>query len=635
MRPRRLLLLLIVVVLSFSSVSGIVKGQATCFDIGNFTANSTFQTELDSLLDSIATTTSTTINYGLFNVSTSPEINTDAIESIGYCCGDQDGDACRACLNVSAYQIRQQCPLRKKAAIFEENCTLKYSNGSLYGVWDTSLTPYMLWNPANASNWDTFATALKQLLDDLRGQASSGGPVRKYASGTGSVELNTLFATVQCSPDLSDQQCSDCLVQLTGMLQSGQVSGKVGARLLWPSCQLRYETYRFFDPTISLPSPPLPPATAVIPPTSTPPDEEDDDVVMVESLQFNLDIISEATDNFSNAKKLGQGGFGSVYLGKLPNGQQIAVKRLSRNSGQGQIEFKNEVVLLARLQHRNLVRLLGFCLEGNERVLVYEFVPNSSLDQFIFDQLKRARLDWDSRYKIITGIARGLLYLHEDSRLRIIHRDLKASNILLDADMNPKVSDFGMARLFELDQTQADTNRIVGTYGYMAPEYVLHGHFSVKSDVFSFGVLMLEIVSGRKNLDSHSHFGGDPEILISHVWRSWREGKIGNILDPSVTSGYSPDILRCIHIGLLCVQENEASRPTMASVIVMLNSHSVSLPIPTQPAFSTSMIYTSDISTSVYGTSTASHGNTSGDRTGAGRGSNSVNEISITMPYPR
>ncbi|KAI4312067.1 hypothetical protein MLD38_036922 [Melastoma candidum] len=326
---------------------------------------------------------------------------------------------------------------------------------------------------------------------------------------------------------------------------------------------------------------------------------------MVESLQFNLGVIREATENFSDAMKLGQGGFGSVYFGKLPNGQEIAVKRLSRNSGE-------------------------------ERLLVYEFVPNSSLDQFIFDPLKRARLDWDTRYKIITGIARGIMYLHEDSRLRIIHRDLKASNILLDAGMNPKVSDFGMARLFEFDQTQADTNRIVGTYGYMAPEYVLHGHFSVKSDVFSFGVLVLEIVSGRKNLDSHGHYGEDPEILISHVWRSWREGNIRNIVDPSVTStNYSANILRCIHIGLLCVQESVASRPTMASVVVMLNSHTVTLPVPTQPAFSMSMGNASDLSTSIDGTSTTSHSDYSGNRTGSGRRTYSVNEVSITRPYPR
>ncbi|XP_039168266.1 cysteine-rich receptor-like protein kinase 10 [Eucalyptus grandis] len=307
------------------------------------------------------------------------------------------------------------------------------------------------------------------------------------------------------------------------------------------------------------------------------------EISTAESLQFDFNTIRAATDNFSDSKKLGQGGFGAVYMGQLSNGQEIAVKRLSQNSSQGEVEFKNEVMLLARLQHRNLVRLLGFCLEGVEQLLIYEFVPNASLDQFIFDPLKRANLNWDRRHNIIMGVARGMLYLHEESRLRIIHRDLKASNILLDSNMNPKISDFGMARLFELDQTRAETNRIVGTYGYMAPEYAMHGTFSIKSDVFSFGVLVLEIVSGQKN----TLFGmdDDTEVLISYVWKNWREGSISNIIDPSMTSGSSTEIARCIHIGLLCVQENVVSRPTMTSVLLMLNSHSVTLQVPSRPAF--------------------------------------------------
>ncbi|XP_056172139.1 cysteine-rich receptor-like protein kinase 44 [Syzygium oleosum] len=347
-----------------------------------------------------------------------------------------------------------------------------------------------------------------------------------------------------------------------------------------------------------------------------------------ESLQFDFSIIRAATDNFSDSKKLGQGGFGAVYKGQLSDGREIAVKRLSRNSSQGEVEFKNEVILLARLQHRNLVSLLGFCLEGDEQLLIYEFVPNSSLDQFIFDRLKRANLNWDRRHKIIMGVARGMIYLHEDSRHRIIHRDLKASNILLDLDMNPKISDFGMARLFTLDQTQAETNRIVGTYGYMAPEYVMHGHFSIKSDVFSFGVLVLEIVSGQRN--NHC-MGNDMEVLTSYIWKHWREGSISNIVDPSITSGSSTEIARCIHIGLLCVQENAVNRPTMASVLLMLNSHSVTLQVPSRPAFFVHNTIEFDMS------SMQDYGSRLSEVERSRNKSNqfSKNEAFMTQPYPR
>ncbi|KAK1284774.1 hypothetical protein QJS10_CPB21g00783 [Acorus calamus] len=183
---------------------------------------------------------------------------------------------------------------------------------------------------------------------------------------------------------------------------------------------------------------------------------------------FDLSTVAMATDNFSNANKIGEGGFGLVYKGKLEEDQEIAVKRLSRNSTQGLDEFKNEVMLIAKLQHRNLVRLLGCCAEGDERMLVYEYMPNKSLDTFLFDVTRSSCLDWRMRYNIILGIARGLVYLHQDSRFRIIHRDLKVSNILLDKEMNPKISDFGMARIFRGDHGEANTKRVVGTYGYVS-----------------------------------------------------------------------------------------------------------------------------------------------------------------------
>ncbi|XP_030944977.1 G-type lectin S-receptor-like serine/threonine-protein kinase RKS1 [Quercus lobata] len=300
-------------------------------------------------------------------------------------------------------------------------------------------------------------------------------------------------------------------------------------------------------------------------------------------LIFNLSCIVAATDNFSPVNKLGQGGFGSVFKGQLSNGQQVAVKRLSNSSGQGIEEFKNEVMLIAKLQHRNLVKLFGCCIQGEEKMLIYEYMSNKSLDFFIFDHTRSSLLNWGKRFEIIIGIARGILYLHQDSRLRIIHRDLKTSNVLLDGEMNPKISDFGIARIFKGDQIQDKTTRVIGTYGYMSPEYIIFGKFSTKSDVFSFGVILLEIISGKKN---NSSYQTHPSLtLIGHVWELWREGRALDIVDLSITRSFvSHEVLRCIQIGLLCVQEDATDRPTMFAILLMLSCETT-LPSPRQPAF--------------------------------------------------
>uniref|UniRef100_R7W9J3 non-specific serine/threonine protein kinase n=1 Tax=Aegilops tauschii TaxID=37682 RepID=R7W9J3_AEGTA len=231
---------------------------------------------------------------------------------------------------------------------------------------------------------------------------------------------------------------------------------------------------------------------------------------------FDFCVILHATHNFSKETLLGRGGFGPVYKGQLPDGMEIAVKRLASHSGQGFTEFQNEVELLAKLQHNNLVKLMGCCIQGEERLLVYEYLPNKSLDFFIF------------------GIAQGLLYLHKHSRLRIIHRDLKASNILLDQDMNPKISDFGLAKNFSSNDTQGSTRRVVGTYGYMSPEYASQGIYSVKSDVFSFGVLLLEILSGKRNSGFHEH--EDFLNLLGYSWHLWEGGRCLELLEASIAN---------------------------------------------------------------------------------------------------
>ncbi|KAL1289339.1 hypothetical protein AAHE18_20G050500 [Arachis hypogaea] len=306
-------------------------------------------------------------------------------------------------------------------------------------------------------------------------------------------------------------------------------------------------------------------------------------VKLPELSQFEFGKLAIATNNFHLANKLGQGGFGLVYRGTLEDGLEVAVKRLSRASYQGLEEFMNEVLVISKLQHRNLVRLLGCCVEGDEKILVYEYMPNKSLDAYLFDSCKQV-LNWEKRFHIIEGIARGLLYLHRDSRLRIIHRDLKLSNILLDEELNPKISDFGMAKIFCHTENEANTMRVVGTYGYMSPEYAMEGLFSEKSDVFSFGVLLLEIVSRRKN----TKFYEDAESLslLGFAWKLWNADNIPPLIDQEILNSIcNEDIKRCIHIGLLCVQELARDRPTMTAVVSMLNSETVNLPSPKQPAF--------------------------------------------------
>ncbi|EXB47196.1 G-type lectin S-receptor-like serine/threonine-protein kinase [Morus notabilis] len=274
--------------------------------------------------------------------------------------------------------------------------------------------------------------------------------------------------------------------------------------------------------------------------------------------------IKVATNNFSSQNKLGEGGYGPVYKGKFANGQEMAVKRLSKTSNQGIEEFKNEVTLTANLQHVNLVRVLGYCTEKEEKMLIYEYMPKKSLDFYLFDPARRHILDWQKRVNIIEGITQGLLYLQEYSNFTVIHRDLKASNILLDDEMNPKISDFGMARIFRKEEHEANTDRIVGTL---------------------FGVTLLQIISGRRNT---CLYGLNENLnLLEYAYELWKEGQGVQFIESTLDDSSSTcKILRCMQIALLCVQENPIDRPSMLAVSSMLKSEADAIVTPKKPAFS-------------------------------------------------
>ncbi|KAM4109788.1 hypothetical protein ACJW30_03G146300 [Castanea mollissima] len=306
------------------------------------------------------------------------------------------------------------------------------------------------------------------------------------------------------------------------------------------------------------------------------------------SLNFKYSTLEKATGSFHNANKLGQGGFGTVYKGVLPDGREIAVKRLFFNNRHRAGDFYNEVNIISSVEHKNLVRLLGCSCSGPESLLVYEFLPNKSLDRFIFDANRGEALNWAKRYEIIVGTAEGLVYLHENSKNRIIHRDIKASNILLDSRLRAKIADFGLARSFEEDQSHIST-AIAGTLGYMAPEYLVHGQLTEKADVYSFGVLLLEIVTGRMN--NRSKTSEYTDSLITITWKHFRSGTVEQLYDPNLmlhnhyNVNVKNEILRVLHIGLLCTQEIRSSRPTMSKALQMLTNKDYELPAPTNPPF--------------------------------------------------
>ncbi|KAJ3670360.1 hypothetical protein LUZ60_010684 [Juncus effusus] len=606
------------------------SGYYNTFD-GNYTANSTYQSNLN-LLFSVLESNATGTGFAAATVGSVP----NQVSGLVLCRGDVNGSACASCINKTLLDIVNLCPYYKSATLWYDSCYAHFSNQHFLTSLDNNpQVPLENGSNVTASDVARLDTLVHQLMLKMEAWALNNS-TKYFATGqitNFSKEYSDIYGFVQCTPDLNKTKCQSCLDDLVEQMNAGGFSGEIGARILGIFCNVRYETHSYYegepmvliDGSAPAPSPPAVPlkndgkkkknGTGTTIAITVPilaallslfgfciciykkkkKTEQNarkrfisdelclEHIESVDSLLIDFSTLKTATINFNESNKLGEGGFGAVYKGILPNGEEIAVKRLSKDSGQGIGELKNELVLVAKLQHKNLVRVLGVSLEEHEKLLVYEYVPNGSLDMILFDPFKKGELDWLKRLKIINGIARGLQYLHEDSQLKIVHRDLKASNILLDKDMNPKIADFGLARLFPVDRTVDVTKRVVGTFGYMAPEYAMHGLFSIKSDVFSFGVLLLEIITGKRN--SGSFDLDQSEDLLSSTWDNWTNGTILETIDPLIDCPTS-EIIRHMHIGLLCVQEDHSDRPRMSEVVIMLSDNdTISLQAPSKPAF--------------------------------------------------
>ncbi|KAF3655261.1 Cysteine-rich receptor-like protein kinase 3 [Capsicum annuum] len=533
----------------------------------------------------------------------------NTVYAYGECLKDLSQTDCNLCFAQCKTQILRCLPFQRLITggrLYYDGCFLRYDYYNFFNESMSSVDRTICGNSSFVGDQRLFKENVGKLMRDLKVGGIKNDGFLTGVVGNGSFSV---YGLAQCWEFVNGSGCQRCISD--AVMKIGSCFGKEEGRVLNAGCYVRYSTQKFFNNSAS----DTPAARngggsnrlAVILATTLgisafllfvsavsffvrkkvlKQQREKQQLgasirtVNKSKLNISYETLEKAANYYNSSNKLGQGGSGSVYKGILPDGRVVAIKRLFFNTRQWVDHFFNEVNLISGIHHKNLVQLLGCSITGPESLLVYEYVPNHSLSDYIFDTKNLQPLTWRQRYKIVLGTAEGLAYLHEESKLRIIHRDIKLSNVLLDEDFTAKIADFGLARLFPEDKSHIST-AIAGTLGYMAPEYIVRGKLTEKADVYSFGVLVIEVVCGKKN----NYVFKNTNSLLQQLWNLYGMGKSCEAVDPLLEGKFNEEeASKLLQVGLLCVQASAELRPAMSSVVKMLTENH-EIPQPTQPPF--------------------------------------------------